>query len=88
MKDKTREQGFVRYIVLFVLIVVFIAMFDIDVKAIIESDFVQEIIRYVKIVLQFIYDAFDKVIGDLQSGDGASLSETASSTLSTTTPSS
>ncbi|MCK5027766.1 MAG: hypothetical protein KAS07_05095 [Candidatus Pacebacteria bacterium] len=86
MKDFTQQRGFIRYIVLFVLLIVFIAMFDIDVKAIVESAFVQEVIHYVKVVLQFIYDAFEKVIGSIKSSD-TSVSDMASTTVSTTSPS-
>ncbi len=78
-----QEKGFVKYIVLFILLVVFIAMFNIDVKALIESEFVQGVFYYVKVVLLFIYDAFDKVIGSIRSGDTGAF-DMASTTVSTT----
>lgn len=86
MRDFKEQKGFIRFIVLFIILIVFIAMFDIDVKAIIESAFVQEIIYYIKVVLQFVYDAFNKVIGSIKSGD-TDILDIATTTMSITSPS-
>lgn len=60
------SEGFIKYIVLFVLLVVIIATFDIDVRSIVEHPFVQSVWHYIKVVLIFIRDAFGKVFGEFQ----------------------
>ena len=81
MNKKTeKERGFIKYIVIFIILVVIIAMFNIDVGAIIESDFVQSVYHYIKVILSFIYDAFVKVIGQLPTNEGNMATSTATST--------
>lgn len=60
------KKGFINYIILFVILVVLIAVFNIDVHKIIQHPFVQEVWHYIKIILAFIYDAFKKVFGQFQ----------------------
>lgn len=68
MKDKqSTQRGFLKYIVLFIVLVVLIATFNIDVKAIVEHQYVQDVFGYVRIVFEFIYDTFVQVIEPFQS---------------------
>ncbi|MCK5095925.1 MAG: hypothetical protein KAR24_01070 [Candidatus Pacebacteria bacterium] len=80
MKKYSTQKGFVKYVVIFIVLVVLIAMFNIDVGAIIESDLVQSVYHYIKVILSFIYDAFVKVIGQLPTNGGDMATSTATST--------
>ena len=79
-KKIEKERGFIKYIVIFIVLVVLIAMFNIDVRTIIESDLVQSVYYYIKVILSFIYDAFVKVIGQLPTNGGDMATSTATST--------
>ena len=73
------ERGFIKYIVIFILLVVLISVFNIDVKKIIEHPFVQDVWHYIKIILVFIYDAFSKVFGQFQHTDVANVASSSTS---------
>jgi len=70
MKDrssrKAKQKGFIKYIVLFIILVVLIATFNIDVNKIVGHQFVQDIWHYIKVVIAFVINAFDKVFGEFQ----------------------
>ena len=81
MKKDSKHNGFIKYIIIFVILVVLIATFNIDVRAIVESDFVQSVYHYIKIILSIIHDAFLKVIGQLPTNGGEVATSTATSTM-------
>ena len=84
-KHSTQKQkGFIKYIVIFIVLVVVVAVFNIDVKAIIESAFVQEVIYYIKVVLAFIYDSFVFIIEQFQSDGGETVEDIATTTVEST----
>jgi hypothetical protein len=66
---RNTNRGFIKYIVLFIILVVIIATFNIDVNKIITHPFVQDVWYYIKVVIAFIINAFDKVFGEFQKDD-------------------
>ena len=58
-----------RYIILFIILIVIISVFNIDVRSVVESPGVQQVFEYIKVVIQFIINAIEDVAGQFQSSD-------------------
>ena len=86
-EEKTKEnkqRGFFKILGIFIVFVIIITFFNIDVASIVESDLFQGTLATIKKIIAVLYDFVANIIDKLQGGDTATTT-TATSTTATTT---
>ena len=82
---KNKQKGFFKMIGIFVVMVVIITYFNIDVASIVESDLFQGTIATMKKIIAIAYDFVVNIIEQLNSSAGDTATTTAATTTATTT---
>ena len=80
-RKENRQKGFFKMIGIFVVMVIVITYFNIDVAAIVESDLFQGTLATMKKIIVIAYDFVVNIIEQLNSSAG----DTATTTTATTT---
>ena len=82
---ENKQKGFFKLIGIFVVMVIIITYFNIDVAAIVESDLFQSTLATMKKIVVIAYDFVVNIIGQLNSSVGDTATTTTATTTATTT---
>jgi len=64
MKNNTKKSGFIKYIIIFIILILILSYFNIDIRGIIESPSTQKNISYVIELWNVVWQKFLKPLWD------------------------